>query len=349
MADRYWVGGTGNWTSINTANWSATSGGSGGASVPTTSDKVYIDSNSGPAGAVITVPTFEIANCYSFTKTVNIALAGVFGYLNVGNTSGGANCGDYQDSGVSQTSIREIRFYGTTSGTPSVFSSTPSFASTSFFINQGSVDLGSNINSGTGIFYVTAGTTLDVTFRTVTCGFSIAGGATLVPTFATLTCFFWAIGSTASVATNNISSLTITGTSNTFSENRAGTQVYTNVTFGFFSNTTPTVISTVGNLTFNSVTLTGGGISVPGGRQLSFNSFTVTQLSPNAVLTTPNPASTRFAISQVTGTALLNGLIISGCNATGGATFIAGASSVDGGFNSGIQFVNSRGLLPMFT
>jgi hypothetical protein len=35
MADRYWVGGTGTWSSTNTANWSTSSGGAGGASVPT--------------------------------------------------------------------------------------------------------------------------------------------------------------------------------------------------------------------------------------------------------------------------------------------------------------------------
>lgn len=47
MANRYWVGGTGDWNSANTANWSSTSGGSGGASVPTSSDDVFFDSNSG--------------------------------------------------------------------------------------------------------------------------------------------------------------------------------------------------------------------------------------------------------------------------------------------------------------
>lgn len=41
MANRYWVGTNGNWHSA--ANWSATSGGAGGAGVPTDSDDVYID------------------------------------------------------------------------------------------------------------------------------------------------------------------------------------------------------------------------------------------------------------------------------------------------------------------
>ena len=34
MALRYWVGGSGIWGASNTANWSATSGGAGGAVAP---------------------------------------------------------------------------------------------------------------------------------------------------------------------------------------------------------------------------------------------------------------------------------------------------------------------------
>lgn len=45
MANRYWVGGTGTWT--DTARWSTTSGGAGGASVPGASDAAIFDANSG--------------------------------------------------------------------------------------------------------------------------------------------------------------------------------------------------------------------------------------------------------------------------------------------------------------
>jgi fibronectin-binding autotransporter adhesin len=41
MADRYWVGGTGNWN--DTAKWSTTSGGSGGASIPVAGDNAIFD------------------------------------------------------------------------------------------------------------------------------------------------------------------------------------------------------------------------------------------------------------------------------------------------------------------
>jgi len=44
MADRFWIGNSGDWDS--TAHWSTTSGGSGGAAAPTSSDDVFFDANS---------------------------------------------------------------------------------------------------------------------------------------------------------------------------------------------------------------------------------------------------------------------------------------------------------------
>lgn len=51
MANRYWVGGSGDWT--DTSHWSTTSGSSGGASVPTSSDDVIVDANSAVANCEI--------------------------------------------------------------------------------------------------------------------------------------------------------------------------------------------------------------------------------------------------------------------------------------------------------
>ena len=62
--NRYWVGGTGNWN--DTSHWSASSGGSGGASVPTSNDDVFIDSNSGLSGGTILVP---YGDCNNLTCT----------------------------------------------------------------------------------------------------------------------------------------------------------------------------------------------------------------------------------------------------------------------------------------
>ena len=55
MAARYWVGGTGTWNSTSTTNWSATSGGPGGASAPTYADNVIFDSLSNATAYTVTL------------------------------------------------------------------------------------------------------------------------------------------------------------------------------------------------------------------------------------------------------------------------------------------------------
>lgn len=47
MSARYWVGGTATWDATAGSKWATTSGGAGGASIPTSSDDVYFDANSG--------------------------------------------------------------------------------------------------------------------------------------------------------------------------------------------------------------------------------------------------------------------------------------------------------------
>lgn len=65
MAQRFWVGGLGTWDALTTTHWSATTGGTGGASVPTSTDAVIFDSNSGSGTVIISgnVP------CASFVAT----------------------------------------------------------------------------------------------------------------------------------------------------------------------------------------------------------------------------------------------------------------------------------------
>jgi len=72
MADRYWVGGTANWDGNTGTKWSATSGGAGGASIPTFADDVYFNAASG--AVTVTVPgnsvSFRNLNCTGFTGTL---------------------------------------------------------------------------------------------------------------------------------------------------------------------------------------------------------------------------------------------------------------------------------------
>jgi hypothetical protein len=66
MADRYWVGGTGDWDATAGSKWALTSGGAGGQAVPTSSDTVFFDANSGANTITIGSGT---AICSTLTMT----------------------------------------------------------------------------------------------------------------------------------------------------------------------------------------------------------------------------------------------------------------------------------------
>lgn len=71
MANRFWVGGTGTWDASTTTHWSATTGGAGGASVPGTSDAVFLDGNSGAGTITLGVsPDITGLDCTGYTGTL---------------------------------------------------------------------------------------------------------------------------------------------------------------------------------------------------------------------------------------------------------------------------------------
>lgn len=83
MADRYWVGGTGTWDTTNTANWSATDGGAGGASVPSIggTDNVFFTSNSNVGTGSFTVTIGASVQCNDLT------ISGLDGAMTLAGTS----------------------------------------------------------------------------------------------------------------------------------------------------------------------------------------------------------------------------------------------------------------------
>ena len=72
MPDRYWVGGTDSWNGTAGTKWSATSGGPGGASVPTTADDVFFNASSGVGTVTIGAANTgaRSINCTGFTGTL---------------------------------------------------------------------------------------------------------------------------------------------------------------------------------------------------------------------------------------------------------------------------------------
>lgn len=78
MASRYWVGGSGNWSTSDTTHWATSSGGAGGASVPTKNDDVIFDTASGSANYTATITSttvvcnnLTLANCSGGVLTLS--------------------------------------------------------------------------------------------------------------------------------------------------------------------------------------------------------------------------------------------------------------------------------------
>ena len=87
---RYWVGGTGTWDATTTTNWSATSGGAGGVSVPTSADAVIFDTLSNATAYTVTCTATQL-RCAALTMAGpalgNVTWAGSASLAIHGNTS----------------------------------------------------------------------------------------------------------------------------------------------------------------------------------------------------------------------------------------------------------------------
>jgi len=83
MADRYWVGGAGTWDDLDTSHWSASSGGSSGASCPESGDDVFFDANSFPAsptGLTVTIDATVSVNNFDTTGVAYAAIIEIASY-----------------------------------------------------------------------------------------------------------------------------------------------------------------------------------------------------------------------------------------------------------------------------
>ena len=97
MADRYWVGGTGTWNTTSTTNWSATSGGPNGASVPTSADNVFFDTASAAGNYTVSTSTGLALACLNLT--IAKAAAGNVTFIDTGTFAVAGNL-DITGTGV---------------------------------------------------------------------------------------------------------------------------------------------------------------------------------------------------------------------------------------------------------
>lgn len=76
MATYYWVGGTGTWNSVNSTNWSLSSGGAGGAGVPNIADTVNFDAGSGTSATITVESSAACRTCTVNKSDLILTLSG---------------------------------------------------------------------------------------------------------------------------------------------------------------------------------------------------------------------------------------------------------------------------------
>ena len=330
IADRFWVGDTGNWSdALN--HWSASTGGAPNASKPTSSDNVFFDGNSFTvAGRTVTID--ETASCLDMDWT---------GVTDSPTLAGGSNILVYGSAIFVGMSITHTGFLAFEATAPGETLTTNGISVTSEIIFQGvggGWTLQDNLTSP-NTFWASKGT-LDLNGKVIT-----------VNTFNS---------SNANTRTLNFSASTVNCLAWTFTN-------ITNLTFNADTSTikiTGTGALASGGLTFNNVELNGTAHTISGDN--TFSKLTIGQASTITFTDTSTQtigAMERKGVGTVTltgtgagGWALLKlggGVIdLYDCTIDYGTvtpknTWFTGKHSTDGGNNSGWDFRNRDVAVPV--
>jgi hypothetical protein len=266
----YWVGGTGNWDATNT-RWAATSGGAGGAGVPTLSDNVFFDSASNATAYVCTLTTTPVCASVNIAGPAsgNVTIAGTAAWSIYGSMTIAA-------TGVTNTYTGNITFAATTTGW-TVTTNGITLSGISVFSGVGGGwTLGSALTSTNG-FQLRNGTLTTNNFNMTTGNnFDITGAnaRTLNLGSSTITCQFWGgLAATNLTVNAGTSTITLTGSAtfagagltyyNVTKANNGFSILDSGNTFNALTNTTCTSggafpCTFAGNQTIGTLTINGG-------------------------------------------------------------------------------------------
>lgn len=343
---RYWVGVTGgNWSS--TANWSASSGGASGASMPLAHDTVIFDVNSiTSSGRTITVNVPRLGKDVTFTGIVNNPTLAFS--TTMGNQSATC-CGNFtMGSGMTVSgNSTGLALWGR--GSHTFTSAGATFTARVRFQGTGSYTLQDALicNHTSGV-ELEQGSLNTNSFNVTSFSFSSPRAITKALTLGTTTWTLTGTGTVWSITNTSLytqsmasSTLAITDTSAT-SKTIQGA-----VTASGFVHGNLTITGSGSGAIIINQSVTFNNITVGPPKTLTINasitltilgSLVVTGTSGN-VITINSSSSTNHTISKASGYVSGDYLSISDSTASGGAYFAAGANSTDaGGGNSGWVF-----------
>ena len=261
MADRYWILGTGTWDATNTVNWSDTSGGSGGFSVPTASDNVYFDANSNVLATAFTVTMANTPRvCNDFTAS------GLDGVMTLAGTSIGLTVSGsltFQATNFTRTYTGTTTFNATTTGKTITTNGVAFGSAVTFNGVGGGWTLGSALTT-TGTTTLTNGT-LDLQSYTLSTNlFSSTNSNTRTIAFGTgnITCTgtgtVWTTQTNTGLTTTGAQVVNVTSTGSTAITVRNGSlSEADSISFNFTGGTYTLAFLQSGTTTARNVNFTG--------------------------------------------------------------------------------------------
>lgn len=244
MADRYWVGGTANWDATAGTKWATTSGGAGGASVPTSADNVFFDAASGAVTVTVNASSFCAAlNFTGFTGTfAGTSIVSVYGNFVASASMTFTHTGSLWFSGSATNTIttngKSLTAIVFTGGTWSLQDSLTTSSNISF--TGGTFNTSNNNISCLSFYYSSGAVTINLGSSTITI--SGSGNAfdfqSISPTLNT---------GTSTIILSNTSNVAFLG----------GGRTYYNVQFtgGLASNVSESVKTISGTNTFTNLSI----------------------------------------------------------------------------------------------
>lgn len=337
-AKRYWiVTATTSWKNKN--NWSATSGGTGGATVPGSSDTAYFDSNGNGncnIDSLVNVKRFEVQSTYTSTISQNANT------ITVGSGGMSMNGGTFTGGSSTITSAGVVIAGTAFTSTSGTLNSTGNFtiSSGSFTHNNGKVSLNATLtltvsNTGGSTFYdltmaPTSTATITVTSTTSTTvsntythggtALLVLNGGTLnVTGNMTVTNNTGGGGGTALIKFNGTGTQTFTGTST----NGIGSLPSIEINKSSGTLNLASIITVLGNWTYTAGTVNAGTSTV-----IFSTTKTITGTHTLKKVIFSGSSSSTFTIASGTTLSVDSTLIIGGT--TQALTFNTGTINANG-------------------
>lgn len=345
MANRYWVLGTGTWNGTNMANWSDSSGGSGGFSVPTNADEVYIDLNSVVGTTIISLGTGGgLCKNIRFTSSAG-NYTGTFAMGSLSLTISGTVCLFVSSMTLTYTANSAgVVYFNGPSGT-NAYLTTAGLTLPALTINA-SANLKLYLSDNLKIQASSAGLLNIAWCKFDSQGYSIECGRISISSICT-SCNFGAsnitIKTASSTSWSNAYASVNMGTS-TLNIPGGGTFVGGGANYNIVSFSSGGVSTITGSNTISSLVLqAGSSVKFTAGTSQALTSLTATGTSSSGITIQSTTAGSIFTITDTAGTNTVSYVTIKDSTVSGGAVFDASnGTNTDSGNNSGWLFLTSN-------